>query len=62
MTWFRRHRKQIIFALSFLMPEEEFREAYSQGIVSERFAVPGYAVEKWARHLNIPANDDPQFS
>ena len=50
------------FACAFLMPEQEFREAYSRGIASEKFAVADDEVEKWARSLNIPANDAPQFS
>ena len=50
------------FALSFLMPEEDFREAYFQRIASVKFAVANDMVEKRARYLGIPANDDPQFS
>lgn len=41
------------FASAFLMPETEFREAYSKGVASETFGVTQAAVEVRAKTLGI---------
>lgn len=43
------------FASAFLMPETEFREAYSNGVASETFGVTQAAVEVRAKTLGIDA-------
>ena len=41
------------FAASFLMPENEFKEAYSKGVASETFGVTDAAVEVRAKNIGI---------